>query len=75
MLLVLKLNILGIRQNKCELFSLHSALSLDDATPSLPRALITPKLGYPLISINSNRESLGNPRESPKWKRNTIILM
>ena len=34
-------------------------------TPSLPRALITPKLGYPLISICSNRESLGNPRESP----------
>ena len=33
-------------------------------TLSLPRATIVAKLGYPLISIYSNRESLGNPRES-----------
>ena len=33
-------------------------------TLSLPRATIVAKLGYPLISIYSNRESLGNPWES-----------
>ena len=37
-------------------------LNAFDLTPSLPRAVITPKLGYPILSIYSNRESLGNPQ-------------
>ena len=43
-------------------------------TPSLPRALILPKLGYPLISIYSNRESLGNPREFPNIIKKCYIM-
>ena len=40
----------------------------DTTSPSLPRALILPRLGYPSIYIYSNRESPGNPREFPKIK-------
>ena len=39
---------------------------LFDLTLSLPQATIVAKLGYPFISIYCNRESLGNPRESPE---------
>ena len=42
-------------------------------TPSLPRALILPRLGYPL-STYSNRESPGNPREFPKIKEKWCIM-
>ena len=45
-----------------------------ELTPSLPRALILPKLGYPLISTYSNRESLGNPREFPKIIKKCYIM-
>ena len=42
---------------------------------SLPRALILPRLGNPLIYIYSNRgESPGNPREFPKIKEKWCIM-
>ena len=34
----------------------------------------TGRLGYPLISIYSNRESPGNPREFPKIKEKRCIM-
>ena len=43
-------------------------------TPSLPRALILPRVGYPFISSFSNREFPGNPREFPKTKEKWCIM-
>ena len=43
-------------------------------TPSLPQALILPRLGYRLIFIYSYRESPGNPREFPKIKEKLCIM-
>ena len=37
-------------------------------------SLILPRLGYPLISIYSTRESPGNPREFPKIKEKWCIM-
>ena len=47
---------------------------LKHLTHLLPQALILPKLGYPLISIYSNRESPGNPREFPKMIMKCFIM-
>ena len=54
--------------------SLYSYFNYWTSYPSLPRALILPRLGYPLISIYSNRESPGNPREFPKIKEKWCIM-
>ena len=44
-------------------------------TFSLPRATIVAKLGYPFISIYSNRETLGNPRQSHEIKGKCFIIL
>ena len=44
-------------------------------TLSLPQATIVAKLGYPLISSYSKRESLGNPRESQGIKGKCSIIL